>query len=165
MSKQDFELPAAREWGGPSGVARDSTWMTQEDLPHDKDTILTIERVNRRDDVKFQGTGKAKPVVLSLVFRGVKRELGLNATNRKIMSRLYGSKCAAWVGKRVALFVQQGVSSPQGEVPAVRIRAKELPPDPRETASAGDNPMLDEPKREPGDEPPRLTPDEIRGMS
>lgn len=164
MSKHDFETPAPKQWDGPSGIARDSVWLTQEDIPHDRDTVLTIERVNRRDEVKFQGTGKAKPVVLSLQFKGVRRELGLNATNRKALARLFGSKCAGWVGKRIALFVQQGVSSPQGEVPAVRIRAKELP---QETATAPvDNPMLtDSPKREPGDEPPRLTQDEIRGMS
>lgn len=148
MSKHDFETPQAKKWDGPSGVARDSVWLTQEDIPHDKDTILVVEQVNRRDEVKFQGTGKAKPVVLSLQFRGVKRELGLNATNRKAMSRLFGSKCSGWVGKRIALFVQQGVSAPQGEVPAVRIRAKELP------QVTEDNPMLTDRPAKALDEPP-----------
>lgn len=134
MSKDDYETPLANRWDGPAGIARDSVWLTQEDIPHDRDTVLTIEQVNRRDNVKFQ-SGKPKPVMLSLQFRGVKRELGLNATNRKLLSKLYGSKCANWVGKRVALFVQT-VSSPQGEVPAVRIRAKELPQE-----AAVDNPI------------------------
>lgn len=145
MSKtNDFETPPASKWDGPSGVARDSVWMSNEDLPHDKDTVLTVEQVNRRDNVKFQ-TGKPKPIMLSLQFRGVKRELGLNATNRKVMARLFGPKCAAWVGKRIALFVTT-VSSPQGEVPAVRIRAREMPQR-DETKPVADNPLLaDAPK-------------------
>ena len=129
MSKaNDFETPPGRPYEGPSGIARDSVWLTNEDVPHDRDTVLTIERVNRRDNVKFQG-GRTKPVVLSLEFKETKRrELGLNATNRKTLTRLFGSsRCADWVGKRIALFVQPDVSSPQGLVPAIRIRAK-LPP-------------------------------------
>jgi hypothetical protein len=161
MSKNDFETPEPKPWGGPSGIARDSVWLTQEDLPHDKDTILAVVQVNRRDNVKFQ-TGKPKAVMLSLVFRTDKgkvldRELGLNATNRKVMSKLYGSKCAGWIGKRVALFVQT-VNSPQGEVPAVRIRAKELPPDASVQDAPVDNPLTT-------DAPPKPTPDELRDLT
>lgn len=152
MSKDDFQTPPATKWDGPSGVARDSVWLSSEDLPHDKETHLTIEQVNRRNEVKFQGTGRAKPVVLSLVFKGIKRELGLNATNRKVLSRLFGSKCANWTGKRIALFVQQGVSSPQGEVPAVRIRAKELPQEkPIDNPLTSDSPKNDPPESTGGD--------------
>lgn len=142
MKQNEYDTPPASRWDGPSGIARDSVWLTNEDLPHDKDTVLTIEQVNRRDNVKFQ-TGKAKPIMLSLQFKGVKRELGLNATNRKVMARLFSSKCSNWVGKRIALFVQM-VNSPQGEVPAVRIRAREMPQEgPATGKPAGFDPAAD----------------------
>lgn len=128
MSKdKDFDTPEAVPYDGPSGIARDSVWLTQEDIPHDRDTVLLIEQVNRRNNVKFQG-GRAKEVVLSLKFKGFKRELGLNSTNRKVLNQLFGTRSGGWWGKWVALFVQPDVSSPKGLVPAVRIRAKHIPP-------------------------------------
>jgi hypothetical protein len=128
MSSSD--TPPGKPYKGPSGVARDSVWMTNEDLPHDKDVTLVIESVVRRDNVKFQG-GRAKEIMLSLKFQGVQRELGLNATNRKVLCALYGSRCADWFGKAVKLFVQQDVRRPDGSTgPAVRLRAQRVDPPP-----------------------------------
>lgn len=123
--RDDFETPPGVPYEGPSGLARDSVWLTQEDVPHDKETVLLIEAVTRRDNVKFQG-GRAKAIMLALRFAGFKRELGLNATNRKTLNALFGPLCKNWVGKRVALFVQQDVSTPDGPKPAVRIRARHI---------------------------------------
>jgi hypothetical protein len=123
----DFNVPAGTEYKGPSGIARDSLWLTNEDIPHDRDTVVTIEAVIRRDGVKFQG-GRTKPVTLSLKFVGKARELALNATNRKILATMFGSnECATWYGRRIALFVEQNVRRPDGTYgPAVRIRAKRI---------------------------------------
>lgn len=133
----DFETPAGKVYKGPSGIARDSVWLTSEDLPAGQEVVVEIESVMVRRNVKFQG-GRQKPTVLSLKFRGKERELGLNATNRKTLSMLFGSsECSAWFGKRVALYVETGVRRPDGTVgPAVRIRAKRL-----EQAPTVDNPM------------------------
>ncbi len=142
----DFNVPAGSEYKGPSGIARDSCWLTSEDLPHDRDTVVTIESVLRRDNVKFQG-GRTKPITLSLKFVGKGRELALNATNRKILAAMFGTnECAAWYGRRVGLFVEANVRRPDGTYgPAVRIRAKRL--EQPAAVPAADNPMVD---REPG---------------
>jgi hypothetical protein len=122
----DFDLPAGQEYKGPSGIARESNWLTNEDLPHDRDVVVTIEKVVVRKNVKFQG-GRTKKVYLSLKFEGKERELGINATNRKVMNALFTSKTAAWKGKTVALYVEQNVRYPDGTTgPAVRIRPKRI---------------------------------------
>jgi len=156
------ELPEGTIYKGPHGIARDSTWLTQEDIPHDRDTEVVVENVLVRRNVKFQG-GRVKPVFMSLKFIGKVRELGLNATNRKTMAALFGDEetgrnnTVNWFGKRVALFVEQGVRRPDGTIgPAVRIRAKRLPQ--KAAGPAVDNPLTI-------DSPPRPTPEELEELT
>jgi len=140
----DFDLPPGQDYKGPSGIARDSNWLTNEDLPHDRDVRVTIEKVVLRRNVKFQG-GRTKPVSLALKFAGKGRELALNATNRKVLAALFGPDTGAWFDKPVLLFVEQGVRRPDGtNGPAVRIRAKrvEAAPD-GEKQPAGFDPESD----------------------
>lgn len=138
MSTND--IPAGQDYKGPSGIARDSTWLTNEDIPHDRDTIVTIESVTLRRNLKMQN-GRPKPIALSLKFVGKQRELMLNATNRKMLGALFQTNdTGAWFGKRVALFVEQDVRRPDGTTgPAVRIRAKRV--EQRPDAGPVDNPL------------------------
>ncbi len=124
------DVPDATPYGGPLGIARDSIWLTSEDLPHDRDTEVVIEQINMRKGVKWQG-GRVSPVVVSAQFKGKSRELRLNATHRKTLRNLFqSSEGRDFVGKRVALYVEQDVRRPDGTTgPAVRIRAKRLPQD------------------------------------
>lgn len=151
-----FDVPAGQDYKGPSGIARDSNWLTNEDIPHDRDTAVTIESVVLRRNLKMQG-GRPKEVALSLKFVGKSRELMLNATNRKTLAALFKTnECAAWFSKKVLLYVEQDVRRPDGtKGPAVRIRAKrvEQAPGPQE-----DNPTTN-------DAPPKLTPDELRDLT
>jgi len=125
----DFNVPKGQDYKGPSGIARDSNWLTNEDIPHEHDTPVTIESVILRRNVKFQG-GRTKAVSLALKFVGKTRELALNATNRKMLAALFGTNTEGWFGKRVALFVEQDVRRPDGTTgPAVRIRAKRIDQD------------------------------------
>lgn len=123
------DVPAGQAYKGPSGIARESTWLTNEDIPHDRDSIVQIEAVVRRDNLTME-KGRTKAVALSLRFVGRKRELLLNATNRKTLAALFGTnECGAWFGQWVALFVEQDVRKPDGtRGPAVRIRAKRVKP-------------------------------------
>lgn len=131
-----FQTPEGQVYKGPSGIARDSVWLTAEDLPRDKDVVVEIESVNLRRNVTFQG-GRKKPAIISLKFKGKDRELGLNATNRKTLAMLFGSsECGAWFGKRVALYVDANVRFGNDTVAAVRIRAKRI-----EQAETVDNPV------------------------
>ena len=118
------DLPKGQEYKGPSGIARESCWLTNEDIPHDRDVTVTIESVVLRRGVKFQG-GRTKDVSLSLKFVGKQRELALNATNRKVLAALYGPNTGDWFSRKVALYVEQDVRRPDGTTgPAVRIRPK-----------------------------------------
>lgn len=118
------DVPAGEVYRGPPGIARDSVWLTNEDIPHDKDTVAVIESIMLRKKLTFQG-GRDKANGLSAKFVGKQRELLLNATNRKILAALYGATAGDWFGKQVALYVEQDVRRPDGtRGPAVRIRAK-----------------------------------------
>jgi hypothetical protein len=130
------EVPPGADYRGPSGIARESLWLSSEDLPHDKDTEVTIESVVLRRNLTMQG-GRPKVVALSLKFVGKQRELMLNATNRKTLGAIFETnECEAWFQKRILLFVEQGVRRPDGtRGPAVRIRAKRLDEKPAGGAS------------------------------
>lgn len=130
-------IPEGDIYKGPSGIARESNWLTNEDIPHDRDSVVTIETVIIRRNVQMQG-GRPKNIALSLKFVGKSRELMLNATNRKTLAALFESnQCEAWFGKRVALFVEQDVRRPDGtRGPAVRIRAKRIEQAPPATEDA-----------------------------
>ncbi|MBK8100547.1 MAG: hypothetical protein IPK26_25935 [Planctomycetes bacterium] len=142
------DVPPGTDYKGPSGIARDSNWLTNEDIPHDRDTVVTIESVKLRRNLTMQG-GRPKAVALSLTFVGKSRELMLNATNRKTLAALFESNaCDAWYGKRIALYVEQDVRRPDGtRGPAVRIRAKRIEQRRDEAGAPEDNPLLtDQPK-------------------
>lgn len=123
----DQAPPPGREWTGSHKVAKDSRWLCAEDLPADRDVQVEIEKVLRRDNLVMQ-EGRPMKVALSLKFRGKQKELILNATNRKTLAALFNSQdCGEWFGKRIALFVKQGVRYPDGtKGPAIRIRAQRI---------------------------------------
>jgi len=105
---------------GPSGVGRDSQWLTWEDLPPEKDVNVTIVNVVRHAKVKFQG-GRVRENMLSLHFKGASRELGLNATNRRMLVKMFGGLTDGWFGQKIALYIAQ--TQMAGEtVNCVRIR-------------------------------------------
>lgn len=130
------DVPNGEVYKGPCGIGRDSPWLTNEDIPHDRDVTATIEKVVVRRNLAMQG-GREKRVALSLAFVGKDRELMLNATNRKVLAALFGANTGEWFGKRVYLYVEQDVRRPDGtRGPAVRIRAKRVPDDGARPASA-----------------------------
>ena len=136
------EVGEGEVYKGPPGIARESTWLTNEDIPHDRDVTVTIDSVRLRRNLEMQG-GRPKKVALSLKFSGKDRELMLNATNRKVLAALFGATTGEWFGKKVLLYVEQDVRRPDGtRGPAVRIRAKRIEQDKPAAATP----------REPGDD-------------
>ncbi len=131
------DVPNGEAYKGPCGIARESVWLTNEDIPHDREAVVVIDAVVKRENLTMQ-EGRKKAIALSLRFVGKERELMLNATNRKTLAALYGNSCAGWFGKKVALFVEQDVRRPDGSKgPAVRIRAKRIDSTQPEPGSAG----------------------------
>lgn len=100
------EKAIGKSYDGPSGAGRDSQWLTWEDLPDGKDLVATIEDVQLFLDVKFEG-GRTKDRMLGLKFKGGKRVLGLNATNRKTLVKMFGNLTGGWRSEKVALYVTQ----------------------------------------------------------
>lgn len=116
----DGEKAIGKSYDGPSGVGRDSQWLTWEDLPEGKALTATIEDVQLFQDIKFQG-GRTKDRMLGLKFVRGTRILGLNATNRKILVKMFGNSTGGWKQQQVELYVAQ--TQMAGEtVNCVRIR-------------------------------------------
>lgn len=128
MSASD--TPPGQDYKGPSGISRDSTWLNNEDLPHDRDVEVTIEKVLIRPKVTFGG-GRSKDNVISLKLVGKKRELGITAAcNRNTLNKLFGSACGGWWGKKILLYVDPDAQAIGGGTgPAVRIRARRVEED------------------------------------
>jgi len=114
------KTPKGVEYEGPSGIGRDSMWLTAEDLVEGRDIPVKIERTEHFDEVEFQ-EGRARKNLLGLVFVGKERILGLNATNRKTLNRMFGTLVKGWKGKDIKLYVTEVMAF--GEmVKCVRIR-------------------------------------------
>lgn len=120
------KLEAGDVYRGPCGVLKDSNWLSAETIPADRDTILQIEKVVRRKSVKFKN--ETKIGYGSLKFTGREKELGLNSTNLRVLSALFGSDTGKWFGQWIALYVDPQVSAFGQIVSAVRIRAKKPEP-------------------------------------
>jgi len=120
------KLEAGEIYKGPCGVLKDSNWLTAETLPTDRDTIVQIEAVVRRAEVKFKN--EKKTGYGSLRFKGKEKELGLNATSIKVLCALFGPNTSAWFGQWIALYVDPNVNAFGQIVSGVRIRAKKIEP-------------------------------------
>jgi len=118
------KLEEGEAYRGPCGVLKDSNWLSSETIPHDRDTVVEIEAVIRRREVKFKS--ETKKGYGSLRFKGKEKELGLNATHIKVLHALFGNDTGGWFGQRIALYVDHDVMSFGQKVSAVRIRAKKV---------------------------------------
>lgn len=115
-----MEAPKGKVYEGPSGVGRDSVWLTAEDLVEGRDMKVTIENVILYPEVSFQG-GRKRVNLLGLKFVGKERVLGLNATNRKALNRAFSNIVKGWKGQEIVLYVAE--TQMAGEtVKCVRIR-------------------------------------------
>jgi hypothetical protein len=85
-----------------------------------RDVEVQIEAVILYPEVTFQ-QGRKKENVLGLKFIGKDRVLGLNATNRKTLGKMFTNIAKAWKGQRIVLYVTE--TQMAGEtVKCVRIR-------------------------------------------
>lgn len=94
-----------------------SRWLKADDLPEDKDLVLTIQ------DVNDEQVGEDKELKLILSFKEVDKELVLNVTNARVLEDKYGKDPNAWINKRIALFAME-VSFGKKTTLGIRIRIK-----------------------------------------
>jgi hypothetical protein len=94
------------------------------DLPHDKDTIVTIKEVVQKEVIAGQGKAAQKRPVFIFEEKGIK-PLICNPTNAKTIQRIYKTpEIEDWVGKKIQLYVT--TEKAFGEmIDVVRIRPSE----------------------------------------
>jgi hypothetical protein len=118
------KLDPGEIYRGPCGILRDSQWLSAETIPADRDTLVQIDAVIVRKEVKFRNETRQK--YGSLRFKGASRELGLNSTHIKVLRALFGPTTDKWEGQWINLYVDPDVSAFGQIVSAVRIRAKKV---------------------------------------
>ena len=99
---------------------KDKEYLGEWDLKDDEVLEVTIERVVKKEVQAKQGADKKDVPVL--FFKEVKKGLILNATNGKMVEKILQSPYVeTWVGKKISIFKQQNVSTPNGKQPALRV--------------------------------------------
>jgi hypothetical protein len=99
--------------GTVSGM-KDSPWLASEDLLGLGSVEVEIAGVNKNTDVPMDG-GRKEACLYSVAFKGKQKQMILNATNRKTLSRAFGADIDGWIGQTVKLFVQDGIRKPGGK--------------------------------------------------
>ena len=99
----------------------DSKYLSHSDISDVEDTIVTIKSYDR----ETMGQGAQATEKWVLYFREIKKGLGLNKTNGKILISLFNNDdMDEWIGKKIALYVKDDVEY-QGEImSAIRVRTK-----------------------------------------
>ena len=118
----------SEEYTGPITGMRSGRWLASEDLldKPNEPIAVTIQGVWRHTDAEMDG-GRIEPEIFSLRFQGAKKEMVINATNRKTLSTLFGA-VQNWAGKRVEIYVDHNVKQfGGGRGNGLRIRAKAIP--------------------------------------
>ena len=113
MKQKPFE-------GTSSAMRADTPWLASEDLMDTGDVVVEIGGVFHNEDAEFEDGRKED--VFSLSFKGKKKQLVLNATNRKTLVKMFGSKVVKWIGRAITLYVKPDVKAFGETRPGLRIR-------------------------------------------
>ena len=114
--------------GKVSGM-KTSPWLASEDLLGIGSVSVEIEELNKNEDVAMDA-GRIEKCLFSLAFKGIPKQMILNATNRRTLSAAFGADTKLWVGQKVEIHIEDGIRKPGkggGTTTGLRIKAK---PDP-----------------------------------
>ena len=92
---------------------KSSPWLASEDLLGISPQQVIISGVFQHEDVPMDG-GRKEKLLFAIGFEKIQKQMILNATNRKALSRQFGADTKNWIGKSVSLFVQDGIRKPGG---------------------------------------------------
>ena len=108
--------------GKVSGMKASNKWLASEDFIGLGDVQLVIAGVYQ-DSAEVMQDGKKKDF-FSLAFEKTKKRMVINATNRRALAAAFGADTAAWVGRGVKIYVQDGIRNPAGgaTVSGLRLR-------------------------------------------
>ena len=99
--------------GKVSGM-KSSPWLASEDLLGISPQQVIITGIFQHEDVPMDG-GRKEKLLFAVGFEKIQKQMILNATNRKSLSRQFGADTKSWIGKSVMLYVQDGIRKPGGK--------------------------------------------------
>ncbi len=89
--------------GRSAEMKKDTPWLASEDIMGMGDVPVTITGCYLHRNAQFDDGRKED--VYALAFEGKKKQLVLNATNRKTLVDWFGPNVPDWIGKGVKLHV------------------------------------------------------------
>ena len=110
------------EFDGNAATLRNTIWIAKEDFYPDQVIVLTIKKVVRFKDVIWRGGRKADGLVPAFEFEGTDRYTAWDAESRDSMIAAFGLKTSEWKGKKVELYVRDGLTGGDGTGKGVRVR-------------------------------------------
>lgn len=124
-----------REFTGHVTMMRaDAEFYGAEDFIGRGDVPMQIEKVLEWENRK--ACGKTQELMHTLKFVGGTKELWIKATNRKMLTHLYGPNASAWKGKWVWICVEQCKSPNGGQTLGIRFRDRKDAPKQEQPAAA-----------------------------
>ena len=104
---------STEQFTGRTAAMRVSPWLASEDLDGLGDVPVEIEAVYLHRDAVMQD-GRKQPTLYAVKFKGKERQMVLNATNRKTLAAAFSANVKEWSGKKIMLYVKDGVRNPAG---------------------------------------------------
>lgn len=99
--------------GKSAEMKKPTPWLASEDILDAGDVAVTIEKVFKHKDCKFDD-GRTE-TVHAIAFVGKEKQLILNATNRKtLVDKFETTDVKAWIGRKITLYVDRDVRKPGG---------------------------------------------------
>lgn len=114
------KLPEGEVFEGRSGEMKTSPWLASEDLMG-VEAEVEIVCCHKFLDVEFD-KGRKEPTVYALQFKGRRKQLVLNSTNRRALVERFGVNVKDWSGKKVTLYVDDKVRFRGKTVCGIRIK-------------------------------------------
>lgn len=130
---QDVPAPAKQE--SPEMKIQLSSFLGYEDIPDDKDTVVTIKAI----ELTMLGQGKDAKEKYIFTFKEFDKNMVCNKTNMKsIVKALETDETDDMIGKKIALFVKDDVEFQGEQLSAIRVRNKAPKAEKKGVSSAAD---------------------------
>jgi hypothetical protein len=111
--------------GKVSQMKASNKFLASEDFIGLGEVELIISGVFKHEDEVMQD-GKKKGFY-SIGFEKTPKLMVLNATNRKTLAACFGAYTKNWIGKKVRIYVQDGIRNPAGGAAVCGLRLKAEP--------------------------------------
>lgn len=109
------------EFKGNAGILRTTIWISKDDFDDGQVIQMTIKKVVRFSIVVWQ-RGRQSRAVPAIEFEGTDRFKHLDAESRDVLREAFGNQTVKWKGKKVELYVRDGLTGGDGTGRGVRVR-------------------------------------------